>query len=434
MAPSKTSVLHVKRALLVLTCTILPLTGWAAHRVPVFLVDVAGQSAPALQQAMRAALVRATGRPQAASDPAFATLVAQASKYVVNYQHGPNGQLQVAFDGAAVDQVIASLGRSVWAADRPFTLVVLNPMPDQADYQADHTALEQAAEARGLPVSIMPLQVAGADGHLLPEAGLLALVHRFGAQQLLIGRPPAETSGAAAAPGMEASTGTVPGSGVSNSSQASPPGGPGRCAGSAAPKPAADSPAVSSSQCGSPGASAAPQTAAAQTAGNAAEPAAAGGTGAALPASARWHWTLVTPFMRRSFSGSVTAGIDGTVNLLAPPPAAGAGRAAEVPVRIEDVSSLSDYAHIERMLAAVPGVSRADVSEVQPHTAVFEVQAHGGGATVSGMLAGSAHFARVQGAGRGLVYRYLPGPKAAPPASSPATSPPATRTPPPATR
>lgn len=433
MAASKTSVIHVKRALLVLACALLPLTGRAARRVPVFLVDVAGQSEPALQQAMRAALVRATGRPQSASDPAFATLVAQASKYVVNYQHGPRGQLQVAFNGAAVDQVITGLGRSVWGADRPFTLVVLNPMPDQADYQTDHDALEQAAEARGLPVSIMPLTVTDSGGHLLPEAGLLALVHRFGAEQLLIGQPPASTSGAAAGPGGTAPTGAVPGSGASSSSPESAPGQPVRCASPAASKAGAGSLPARSPKCDSPGSSAPPPIAA-----PAAAAAAVGsppGPAAAVPAAAQWHWILVTPFMRRRFTGSVTTGIDGTVDLLAPPPAAAAGRVAEVPVRIEGVSSLTDYAHIERMLAAVPGVSRAGVSEVQGDTAVFAVQANGGAAAISGLLAGSAHFESVPAAGDALVYRYLPGAATPPPASPPAAPASATRKPPaPATR
>lgn len=378
MAACKTPPFHIRRALLVLVCVMVPLTSWATRRVPVFLVDVAGQSVPALQQAMRAALVRATGRPESATDPAFASLVAQAPKYVVNYQRGPQGELQVAFDGAAVDRVITSLGHSVWSANRPFTLVVLNPMPDQTDYQADHAAIGQAAQALGLPISIMPLPVADASGRLLPREALLQLVHRFGAEQLLVGQPPA-------------------------------------------------APASSFSGTGVSGARQPPQTLAAPLASAPAAAPASGSAGSAT-APSQWHWTLVTPFMGRSFTGSVTAGIEGTVALLAPPPALAADRSGETRVWIEDVSSLADYAHIEVMLAAIPGVSRANVSEVQGRTAVFELQARGGGATIARMLASSPHFARVRSASGSLIYRYRPGPVSAPPASFPARTPPTSRT------
>lgn len=380
MAERKTTVFHIRRAVLVLVCAMLSLPSWASRRVPVFLVGVTGQSSPALQQAMRAALVRATGHPESATDPIFASLVAQAPQYVVNYQRGAHGKLQVAFNGTAVDQVITGLGRSLWSADRPFTLVVLSPMPDQADYQADHAAIGQAAQARGLPISIMPLPVTGPGGQLLAQAALLKLVHRFGAEQLLVGQPPA-----------------VPAGSLSGPVSASAPGAAGP-AQTAAPPPAAAAP--------SGGATAATATA------------------AAAPATApQWKWTLVTPFLRRTFTGPVTAGIDRTVDLLAPPPTLAADRSSEARVRIEDVSTLADYAHIEVMLAAVPGVSRAQVSEVQGSTAVFALQARGGSAAVARLLAGSPRFARVQAADGALVYRYLPVPAATPPAGSPAAQP-----------
>ena len=383
MAACKTTLFHIRRALLVLVCVMAPLSSWATRRVPVFLVDVAGQSVPALQQAMRAALVRATGRPESATDPAFAPLVAQASKYVVNYQRGPQGELQVAFDGAAVDRVITSLGHSVWSADRPFTLVVLDPMPDQADYQADHAAIGQAAEACGLPISIMPLPVMDANGRLLPRQALLQLVHRFGAEQLLVGQPPAAPAGSFSGPGAA----------------------------------------------GAPGVPEPPQSLAAPAVAAAPSTAPAGGSAGSAAAPSQWRWTLVTPFMGRRFTGSVTAGIDGTVALLAPPPASAADRSGMARVWIEDVSTLADYAHIEVMLAAIPGVSRANVSEVQGSTAVFELQARGGSATIARMLAGSPHFARVRSASGSLIYRYRPGAVSAPPASFPAPPPPTSRTP-----
>ena len=54
------------------------------------------------------ALVRATGRRESASDPAFGGLIADAPKYVQSYDRGPQGELQVLFNAAAVDKAIAA--------------------------------------------------------------------------------------------------------------------------------------------------------------------------------------------------------------------------------------------------------------------------------------------------------------------------------------
>ena len=68
---------------------VLPLPAWAARAVRVYEVDVSGQSTTALQDAMRQALVRATGRRESANDPALASLIEDAPKYVKSYSPGP---------------------------------------------------------------------------------------------------------------------------------------------------------------------------------------------------------------------------------------------------------------------------------------------------------------------------------------------------------
>src|SRR5215831_17495133 len=50
--------------------------------------------------------VRATGRRESAEDPALASLVNDASRYVKSYGTGPRGEPQVVFDGAAVERGI----------------------------------------------------------------------------------------------------------------------------------------------------------------------------------------------------------------------------------------------------------------------------------------------------------------------------------------
>ncbi len=360
----------VRMALLLAACVALPMTAWAARPVPVFQVDVAGQSVPDLQQGMREALVRATGRQESASDPVFAGLIADAPQYVQGFDRGRQGELQVVFNGAAVGKTIAALDRSVWDPTRPFTLVVLYPPPDQSDQSTDQAGLEQAAEQRGLPISIVPLPVADESGNLLPREALLEMAHRYGAEELLVGRPP---------PAQTAAAGTaLPGSG----SPATIP----AFSGAAAAPPSPGAPATL----------------------------AAGSPAATAGAAQAWQWTLYTDFASRSWSGQLTAGIDGTVDLLAPPPGpASANAPAVAELEIKGVSSLSDYAHIELMLGAVPGVSAANVRQVNGDSVLFEVTVRGGPATIGRELASSSSFTRVgtaeQGTGAPLVYRYRSG-------------------------
>jgi hypothetical protein len=353
----------VREAFLLAACAALPAAAWAARPVPVFQVDVAGQSPPALEQAMRAALVRATGRRESASDPVFGGLIADAPRYVQSYDRGPEGELQVLFNAAAVDKVIAALDRGIWDPNRPFTLVVLSPSPGQSDLAADETGLEQAAEERGLPISIVPLPVTDASGNLLSREALLELAHRYGAEQLLVGTPPAPVAAPAAAPGSGAPA-----------------------------QPAAPAPGVTQTV-----------PAAAPT------PAPAGTSGA-------WQWRLYTDFTTQSWTGALTTGIDDTVDLLAPPAGAAAANApGETEVEIEGVSSLADYANVELMLGAVPGVSRANVRQVSGDSVLFDLTVRGGG-TIDRALSSSPSFTRVgpaAGAGAAshvpLVYRYRPG-------------------------
>ena len=377
----------VREALLLTACAALPAAAWAARPVRVFEVDVAGQSVPALQQAMRDALVRATGRRESATDPVFGGLIADAPKYVQSYDRGPQGEPQVIFNAAAVAKAITALDRATWDPDRPFTLVVIYPAPAQSDEAADQSGLERAAEARGLPISIVPLPVADNSGNLLSREALLEMAHRYGAEQLLIGRPPAPP---APAPGL-AQGGTAPAATIAAPSAGAAPSG-----------------------------GAAPSTAATPAPSLTGQPAAAAAPGPAL----EWQWTLYTDFTTQSWSGPLTAGIDDTVNLLAPPAGAAAANVpGETEIEIQGVSSLADYASIEQMLGAVPGVRKASVRQVDGNSVVFDLTVRGGAAAIDRALSSSPSFTRVgpmtDGGGAAtqqratssqpLVYRYRPG-------------------------
>jgi len=175
-----------------LACLALALPCAAGRLVRVFEIDVEGQSQPALQDAMRQALVRATGRRESADDPALNSLIADAAKYVRSYATGPRGESQVQFDGAAVEHAISAAGRSLWERERPFTLVVLDPPRSRAAADAARAELERAAAERGLPISLIPLTLVDGAGNPLSAEALLQAAQRFGGDEILVGRGSAD--------------------------------------------------------------------------------------------------------------------------------------------------------------------------------------------------------------------------------------------------
>lgn len=188
----------VRAALVALAALLgaLPLSAWALRPVRVYEVDLDRQSVTAVQNAMRQALVRATGRRESADDPALAGVIADAARYVKSYASGPRGEPQVVFDAAAVGHAIDTAGRSVWDRERPFTLVVLYPPLGRADGDAARVELERTATERGLPISVIPLTVVDGGGNTLGGDALLQSAQRYGGDEVLVGR--ADAAGLAA--------------------------------------------------------------------------------------------------------------------------------------------------------------------------------------------------------------------------------------------
>jgi uncharacterized protein len=177
------------RGLLALACLLCCTVPCEAGRVVrVYEVDSEGQTPAALQEAMRQALVRATGRRESADDPALASLIGDAPRYVKNRSTGPRGEPQVVFDSAAVERAIGAAGRSVWELERPFTLVVLDPPRTRANEDAARVELERVAAERGLPISLIPLPLTDSAGNALGADALLQAAQRFGGDQILVGR------------------------------------------------------------------------------------------------------------------------------------------------------------------------------------------------------------------------------------------------------
>jgi hypothetical protein len=133
------------------------------------------------------------------------------------------------------------------------------------------------------------------------------------------------------------------------------------------------------------------------------------GRGEGCGADSVLQWTLYRRAASDSWSGPLAAGIDHTVDTLVPPQGGSLAQAEGVArVRIDGVTSLVDYANVERILQSVPGVRRANVVAAEPNTVVFEVAVRGGAAGLQQGLAGSTRLVVRSGAGAPPEYHYQP--------------------------
>jgi Arc/MetJ family transcription regulator len=174
---------------------VLASPGAIARAVRVYDVEIKGEAVgPAVQDAMRRVLVRATGRRESAGDPAFASLVADAARYVQSSRRVSNGSTLVTFDGAAVEQAITSAGRSVWDKERPFTFVVFVPALSPQAIEVARGELDRAAESRGLPINLAPVPVVDSNGIELPREAVLQGAQQLGGDAVLIGRADSATN------------------------------------------------------------------------------------------------------------------------------------------------------------------------------------------------------------------------------------------------
>jgi hypothetical protein len=268
---------------------------------------------------MRAALVRATGRRESATDPALASLISEPQNYVKGYTPGGHGQSQVIFDGVAVERAIVAAGRSVWDRNRPFTLIVLYPPLARAAEDSSRIALEQTAIARGLPVTLVPLSPVDVAGNDLGRDALMEMAQRYGGDAVLVGRADAAT------------------------------------------------------------------------------------------ANGQLRWTLHTNLSSESWSGPLTAGIDGAVDTLAPVQGGSLAQTeSSARVEIDGVTTLTDYVNVERLLDSVPGVRRAGVAAANGEVVMFDVVARGGSDAIEHALSGSTHLVRADASSARLAYQYQP--------------------------
>jgi uncharacterized protein len=165
----------------------------------------------AIQNALRAVLVKVTGRRSAAQDPSFAPLYSDAARYVQQFRAG-SGQIRIDFDSAALDRWLQQNGQLIWGKERPATFVWLaipngrdtGTVVTRIDTPDIRRSLEAAASARG--VLLLWPSAADLSANRLDYAqvaagssrNLVEIAHKQGGGGVLIGR----ANGAAANAGV----------------------------------------------------------------------------------------------------------------------------------------------------------------------------------------------------------------------------------------
>jgi len=163
----------------------------------------AGEAArkAAFANALKVVAVRTSGRRDAGERLSPAAL-ADASRLVQRFGDNPDGTMQVGFDRASIDRLLAQSDLPVWGSERPVTLVWL--MVEEANGQQNFVGsqtvmpesriLQQVADLRGLPLAwpVMDTedrQLAAVLGSAdQADTRLDALASRYRADAVLVGR------------------------------------------------------------------------------------------------------------------------------------------------------------------------------------------------------------------------------------------------------
>jgi hypothetical protein len=112
----------------------------------------------ALGEALRIVVVRASGRRDAAGNAVVTARAAQANRLVQQYSATSDQQLRVGFEPSTIDAILQDAGLPSWASERPLTLVAMSApgttrLLRAGETTPERTQLEQAAQARGLPLA-----------------------------------------------------------------------------------------------------------------------------------------------------------------------------------------------------------------------------------------------------------------------------------------
>ncbi|HQX46483.1 MAG TPA: hypothetical protein PK555_03650, partial [Steroidobacteraceae bacterium] len=127
-------------------------------------------------------------------------------------------------------------------------------------------------------------------------------------------------------------------------------------------------------------------------------------------ANAVWQWTLTSPDVAESWSGTPEGAVHNAIDAFV--------RVSDVPVASTDselivmvtgVRTLADYAGVSQALARVSGVKRVSIEEAMGDTARFRVVTGGSGDTLAAALAGHARLVPAAASIPGLLsLSWLP--------------------------
>ena len=221
--------LHLTLRVLICLLFVVPIADVdAAHVADLYAAEVstesgATRSLPAsFDVALRAVLVKVTGRRDVTSDPLVMKQFSTAETYVQQYRTLPDGTVWVLFDRVALRRALDGIGQPIWGEERPATLVWLvmdygrgtrdilaaeagveraagsfSAAPPQTDLErqaAVREILQSTAIERGLPL-ILPLvdseelgivSISDVWGGFTESLDIAS--QRYGADAILIGR------------------------------------------------------------------------------------------------------------------------------------------------------------------------------------------------------------------------------------------------------
>ena len=123
--------------------------------------STAADRSAAFGEALKSAVVRASGRRDAGSNATIVAAASDTTRYVQQYSTTPDRMLKVGFDAKAMDRLLQQAGLPLWPLERPVTQVLLVTASAaggaraivEGERIAERAEVERAARDRGLPIS-----------------------------------------------------------------------------------------------------------------------------------------------------------------------------------------------------------------------------------------------------------------------------------------
>lgn len=165
---------------------------------------VSGSQEAAFGEALKAVVVRVSGRRDAAVR--LGTALNNPRQYVRRFGVTTDNLLQVGFDSVSIDRLLGDAGLPIWGRERPATLVLLNVEApggssywiDSAAGSAEREAVARVARQRGLPIvwpDMSPQDRTQVSAGSADSAALLQTAARYNANAALLGSARSDGAG-----------------------------------------------------------------------------------------------------------------------------------------------------------------------------------------------------------------------------------------------